>query len=262
VNNQQQITPLGHQNSYTDLFGVLVMELLGSQQISPELLKMKLLDYFQKKFPQQHHVSWVANITFDSFMEGRMNLRQFNDIFDALGATLTFMVAVKDVEEPSKNEGADSPTAFAYPAIWDQPVDDLDITARAVNCLKHAAEPAVEYIGQLVAMHPNALLKIVNVGHSTARNIEIALANHGLKLGTDIGKWVSPKQREMVEWNIYKLGLDPRTTVVLRQAGIVKVGDLLSKTEEEIAGIEFLGRERFYEIRELLSNKGLKLRKP
>jgi DNA-directed RNA polymerase alpha subunit len=111
-------------------------------------------------------------------------------------------------------------------------------------------------------MHPNALLKIVNVGHSTARNIEIALANHGLKLGTDIGKWVSPKQREMVEWNIYKLGLDPRTTVVLRQAGIVKVGDLLSKTEEEIAGIEFLGRERFYEIRELLSNKGLKLRKP
>ena len=67
-----------------------------------------------------------------------------------------------------------------------RPVDDLELTVRAANCLK--AEN-IYYIGDLVQRSENDLLKTPNLGKKSLMEIKTVLAQRGLSLGMMIEPW-------------------------------------------------------------------------
>ena len=67
-----------------------------------------------------------------------------------------------------------------------RPVDDLELTVRAANCLK--AEN-IYYIGDLVARSEADLLKTPNLGKKSLMEIKNVLASRGLALGTKLENW-------------------------------------------------------------------------
>jgi DNA-directed RNA polymerase subunit alpha len=71
-----------------------------------------------------------------------------------------------------------------------RPVDDLELTVRAANCLK--AEN-IFYIGDLVQRSENDLLKTPNLGKKSLTEIKSVLSSRGLSLGMAIENW-PPKE--------------------------------------------------------------------
>ncbi|OGT39525.1 MAG: DNA-directed RNA polymerase subunit alpha [Gammaproteobacteria bacterium RIFCSPHIGHO2_12_FULL_36_30] len=67
-----------------------------------------------------------------------------------------------------------------------RPVDDLELTVRAANCLK--AEN-IYYIGDLVQRSEHDLLKTPNLGKKSLLEIKSVLAQRGLALGMNIDPW-------------------------------------------------------------------------
>lgn len=67
-----------------------------------------------------------------------------------------------------------------------RPVDDLELTVRAANCLK--AEN-IYYIGDLVQRFESDLLKTPNLGKKSLMEIKGVLAQHSLSLGMKIDPW-------------------------------------------------------------------------
>lgn len=78
-----------------------------------------------------------------------------------------------------------------------RPVDDLELTVRAANCLK--AEN-IYYIGDLVQRSENDLLKTPNLGKKSLLEIKNVLASRGLSLGMRLDSWppasILDKERE------------------------------------------------------------------
>ena len=67
-----------------------------------------------------------------------------------------------------------------------RPVDDLELTVRAANCLK--AEN-IYYIGDLVTRSENDLLKTPNLGKKSLMEIKNVLSSRGLSLGMKLDSW-------------------------------------------------------------------------
>lgn len=67
-----------------------------------------------------------------------------------------------------------------------RPVDDLELTVRAANCLK--AEN-IYYIGDLVQRTENDLLKTPNLGKKSLMEIKSVLSQRGLSLGMLVEAW-------------------------------------------------------------------------
>ncbi len=67
-----------------------------------------------------------------------------------------------------------------------RPVDDLELTVRAANCLK--AEN-IYYIGDLVQRNESDLLKTPNLGRKSLTEIKSILLENGLSLGMHLEQW-------------------------------------------------------------------------
>lgn len=67
-----------------------------------------------------------------------------------------------------------------------RPVDELELTVRAANCLK--AEN-IYYIGDLVQKEEADLLKTPNLGKKSLNEIKDVLAAHSLSLGMSVPSW-------------------------------------------------------------------------
>lgn len=94
---------------------------------------------------------------------------------------LAAFVELKHEVVPEKREQDDE----VDPVLL-RPVDDLELTVRAANCLK--AEN-IYYIGDLVQRTENDLLKTPNLGKKSLTEIKTVLAQRGLGLGMAVDQW-------------------------------------------------------------------------
>ncbi len=67
-----------------------------------------------------------------------------------------------------------------------KPLEDLDLSVRAYNCLKAAR---IDTLGQLVQYDSNELLKFRNFGRKSLVELEDLLADHGLTFGMDLERY-------------------------------------------------------------------------
>lgn len=77
-----------------------------------------------------------------------------------------------------------------------KPVDELELTVRAANCLK--AEN-IYYIGDLVLKTETELLKTPNLGKKSLGEIKDVLASHQLSLGMQVPNWPPSWLKENVK---------------------------------------------------------------
>lgn len=65
-------------------------------------------------------------------------------------------------------------------------VDNLELTVRSANCLKHLN---INYLGDLVQFSENELLRTPNLGRKSLTEIKELLENRGLRLGMSLDNW-------------------------------------------------------------------------
>ncbi len=65
-------------------------------------------------------------------------------------------------------------------------VDNLELTVRSANCLKHLN---INYVGDLVRFSENDLLRTPNLGKKSLTEIKELLEERGLKFGMEIDNW-------------------------------------------------------------------------
>jgi len=90
------------------------------------------------------------------------------------------------VELPNDTILSSSKKEQSIDPLLTRPVDDLELTVRAANCLK--AEN-IYYIGDLVQRNESDLLKTPNLGKKSLTEIKAVLAQRGLSLGMKLDKW-------------------------------------------------------------------------
>ena len=87
-----------------------------------------------------------------------------------------------------------------------------------------------------------------------------ALSGEGFGEAMEVDAAEAPQAHGMENFPIEELELGVRSYNCLKRAGIQTVGDLVSKSEGELAAIPNFGKKSIDEVIETLSQRGLTLR--
>lgn len=91
-----------------------------------------------------------------------------------------------NTETPSSRLAAKVKEEPEVDPVYLELVDNLELTVRSANCLKHLD---INYIGDLVQKSENELLKTPNLGKKSLTEIKELLEVRGLRLGMPIENW-------------------------------------------------------------------------
>jgi len=95
-----------------------------------------------------------------------------------------------DLEDKSETEEFDE-TALQMRQILKKLLTDMDLSVRALNCLKAAD---IETLGDLVAYKKTDLLKFRNFGKKSLTELEDLIENNGLTFGMNVAKYKLEKE--------------------------------------------------------------------
>lgn len=102
------------------------------------------------------------------------------------GATLLYSQLSVFINFDQADSAAEEKAKAPFKSILRRPIDDLELTVRAANCLK--AEK-IYYIGDLVQCSEKELLTTPNLGRKSLTEIKDVLAIHELELNMQIENW-------------------------------------------------------------------------
>lgn len=97
---------------------------------------------------------------------------------------LRVFINFEEAEVAAPVPAAPDPLGFS-PALL-QKVEELELSVRASNCLKHEN---IVYMGDLVTRTEREMLRVPNFGRKSLNEIKLMLANLGLTLGMEIPEW-------------------------------------------------------------------------
>ncbi len=151
-------------------------------------------------------------------------------------------------------------------AILRVPVSDFELSVRSRNCL---SSMNIMCLGDLIKRTESEMLAYKNFGETSLREIKEMLAAKGLRLGMmredAATRQVMERQRrnenqEILGKSIDELELGVRSRKCMETMGIATIGELVSKSEAELAGARNFGRVSLTEIKKKLLEMGLSFR--
>lgn len=147
------------------------------------------------------------------------------------------------------------------------PMSDFELSARSRNCLERAG---INRLEDLTRMSEEQLLAGKNFGETSLKEIKVILEMHGLKLGQNLHKKqteplyrpeeLTPEERVVHELTVADLELSVRARKCLARLGLNTVGELVSRSADELLSVRNFGVTSLNEIREKLREKGARLR--
>jgi DNA-directed RNA polymerase subunit alpha len=154
-------------------------------------------------------------------------------------------------------------------AVLEIPISDFELSVRSRNCLK---KMNIRTLGDLLRTTEQELLAYKNFGETSLNEIKALLAQKGLRLGqqADEGKANAVRKTtattgnispEMLAKNVTDLELSVRSRKALQRLNINTVGELASRTEDELLGCKNFGQTSLNEIKQQLAEMGIGLRK-
>ena len=176
-------------------------------------------------------------------------------------------------------------------AVLDIPVTDFELSVRSRNCLK---KMSIKTLGDLLRTTEQELLSYKNFGETSLNEIKQLLAQKGLRLGQSVdgvvallgGGGVTPTAAapaaaggaapvaarrpamvagdvptEVLAKPVTDLELSVRSRKALQRLNINSLGELASRTEDELLGCKNFGTTSLNEIKQQLTSFGLGLRK-
>jgi DNA-directed RNA polymerase subunit alpha len=154
--------------------------------------------------------------------------------------------------------------------ILETPISDFELSVRSRNCLK---KMNINTLGDLLRITETELLAYKNFGETSLNEIKHMLETKNLRLGMGAdGKLISlplpdteePKAEvdpDVLNRPLSEFEMSVRARNGLESLGIKTMGDIASKTEDELLGIKNFGATSLNEIKEVLESLGLGLRK-
>ena len=170
-------------------------------------------------------------------------------------------------------------------AVLDIPVTDFELSVRSRNCLK---KMNIKTLGDLLRTTEQELLSYKNFGETSLNEIKQLLAQKGLRLGQSVdgaaavvaglttstpaatGAPAASRRPAMVSSDVpgevlaksvADLELSVRSRKALQRLNINSLGELASRTEDELLGCKNFGTTSLNEIKQQLTGFGLGLRK-
>jgi hypothetical protein len=157
---------------------------------------------------------------------------------------------------------------YPLPDDWRPPsflffmkVEHLELSVRSSNCLRN---DGIIYLGELVQKTEEEMLRTPNFGRRSLNEVKEELARMKLQFGMRVPNWppanlddLSNRLPDLVFKRADELELSVRSSNCLRNDGIIYIGELVQKTEEEMLRTPNFGRRSLNEIKETLSQFGL-----
>lgn len=148
------------------------------------------------------------------------------------------------------------------------PVTDFELSVRSRNCLQ---KMGLLSLGDLTRCTEQELLASKNFGETSLVEIKEMMASRGLELGQfatdrpmfDVGfeaTAMSPDEQALLSKPISDLNLSVRARKCMIRLGVSTVGELVRRTGDELLECKNFGVTSLNEVREKLTNHGLKLR--
>jgi DNA-directed RNA polymerase subunit alpha len=153
-------------------------------------------------------------------------------------------------------------------AVLEIPITDFELSVRSRNCLK---KMNLRTIGDLLRTSEQELLSYKNFGETSLNEIKALLAQKGLRLGQAADDKASAARRpavvqgdvapEVLGKSVADMELSVRSRKALQRLNINSLGELASRTEDELLGCKNFGMTSLNEIKQQLSTFGVSLRK-
>jgi len=165
-------------------------------------------------------------------------------------------------------------------AVLNIPITDFELSVRSRNCLK---KMNIKSLGDLLKTTEQELLAYKNFGETSLNEIKALLAQKGLRLGQAAGDGavagvggvgapgaaavrrpavqVGNAPPEILAKSVADLELSVRSRKALQRLNINSLGELASRTEDELLGCKNFGTTSLNEIKQQLGTFGLNLRK-
>jgi DNA-directed RNA polymerase subunit alpha len=148
------------------------------------------------------------------------------------------------------------------------PVTDFELSVRSRNCLQ---KMGVMTLGDLARTSEAELLESKNFGETSLVEIKEMLASKGLSLGQMAVPAAaeeaaietaepSADEQEIYSLPIAELNLSVRARKCTTKLGIATIGELVRRTGEDLMECKNFGVTSLNEVREKLTERGLKLR--
>jgi len=148
------------------------------------------------------------------------------------------------------------------------PIGDFELSARSRNCLERAG---IDTLGDLTTISEQDLLSSKNFGETSLREIRDILKSRGLSIGqfasrsplaapVFVPETLSPQEQAVLETPVGDLNLSVRARKCLARLGLVSIGELVSKTADELLSVRNFGVTSLNEVRAKLGEMGIRLR--
>jgi len=149
------------------------------------------------------------------------------------------------------------------------PVSDFELSVRSRNCLQ---KMGIQTLGDLARTSEEEILASKNFGETSLIEIKEMLASKGLSLGQIAAPAPAPlagepeafeavaDDQEANNLPITELNLSVRARKCTTKLGITTIGDLVRRTAEDLLECKNFGVTSLNEVREKLTERGLKLR--
>jgi DNA-directed RNA polymerase subunit alpha len=152
--------------------------------------------------------------------------------------------------------------------VMQLPVSDFELSVRSRNCLQ---KMGILTLGDLARTTEDDILASKNFGETSLHEIKDMLASKGLSLGQAVRPIAAGEPEpepleaagEDLEINslpINELNLSVRARKCTTKLGINTIGDLVRRTAEDLLECKNFGVTSLNEVREKLTERGLKLR--
>ncbi|WP_437188261.1 DNA-directed RNA polymerase subunit alpha C-terminal domain-containing protein [Planctomicrobium sp. SH668] len=151
--------------------------------------------------------------------------------------------------------------------LLDRPVTDFELSVRSRNCL---ATMGINTLGDLTRISEQELLAGKNFGETSLTEVRELMRQHNLGLGqfqheksrepAFDARDMSPEDQVKLMLPVSELNLSVRSRKCMTRLGIATIGELVSRTPDELLAAKNFGVTSLNEIRDKLSEMGITLR--
>jgi DNA-directed RNA polymerase subunit alpha len=167
----------------------------------------------------------------------------------------------------------DDTNSSAFRQVLEVPVTDFELSVRSRNCLK---KMGIRTLGDLTRINEQSLLSSKNFGETSLDEIKIIMNAKGLRIGQSLEQGaqyeqggapryrpnvsLSPEEQAMLNRSVSELNLSVRARKCMNRLSITTIGDLISRTSDELLEAKNFGVTSLNEVKEKLTIMNLKLR--